>query len=587
MARENEVVMDSRFDRGADMVRRWADTMEDILGRRTREPFELRRQTEWGIGSRANRDGSITLSAQSASYASMVGDRLLNAHYPGQHPDPTDLDNQYIRHTIRRFGRVYGDMVQPRDPYLSEPLRVLDRALRENIDLPRMIRESRVELSFPQINTVGDKHPLYQAATSTLTSRLGERLGMGSEELDYLLRRTPAADRFEVLADALIERDTQQRHLPDGSARTLPEDHVAALKARLVQELDTSFARFEDQAFMGRNTRATGERLGDRAAANLVGHLDSARDHIASEQRGYAQVSSLVAAVQSELTTGEVDYWNGQLHEATLPSEMPGYAGPDRALTFDREKVIDVLATADLTAPPTPEVHAAVDAVASQAARLCNPSTPGDAAADPAAQAFEDQLRRDFIERQRGNLLAAVGYPDPPRDASSEHSQTATAQVTAALTKKAGQQLRLQPHQVAAELLTTPPDERFAKAAALSLGNQGKVVDRGQWDGATTALAGNIRTTFATAQEADRTGQTKLHAWSRATAGRALSQKLTRAIDKTRRPIDRAGSSADQALRAATTGQALAGSTRSATSSTGPAHLPEADRSERGVSGRG
>ncbi|MEV5964885.1 hypothetical protein AB0L70_24140 [Kribbella sp. NPDC051952] len=582
--------MDTRFDRGADMALGWADTMDDIMGRRRRsEPFELFRQTELGIGTRANPDGSMTLSAQSAGWATMAGERLLNARYAGQYPDPTLAETRQVRYTVARFGRVYGDMVLPRDRDLSAALKVLDRGLRDNIDLPRMIRESHLELEFAQINNLGDRHPLYQAATRTLTGTLGERMKMEPEELDYLLRRAEPAERFEVLADTLIERDPQQRRLPDGSARTLPPDHLAALKARLVQELDTSFARCEDHAFMGRNTRTVGNQLGAEAVTNLVRHLDEARDNIDSEQRGYAQVSSLVAAVQSELTAGETDYWNGQLHEATLPSEMLGYAGPDRALTFDREKVIDVLATADLTAPPTPEVHAAVDAVASQAAHLCNPSTPGSAAADPVAQAFEDQLRRDFVERQRGHLLAAVGYPDPPRDASSEHSQTATAQVTAALTKKAGQQLRLQPHQVAAELLTTPPDERFAKAAALSLGNQGKVVDRGQWDSATTALAGNIRTTFATAQEADRTGQAKLHAWSRATAGRALSQKLTRAIDKTRRPIDRVSSSADQALRAATTGQALAGSTRAkgVAASTGPAHLPEAGRSERDVSGRG
>lgn len=590
MARENEERMDSRFDRGADMARRWADTMHAIVGRvRPYEPVEFYRQTQEGIGTVANPDGSITFSAQSARWTSLVGERMLNAHYPGQHPEPTRNDTEYVRYTVSRFARVYGDTLLPRDPDLSVPLRVLDRGLRANIDVPRMIRDARLEQAFPQINNLGDQYPLYQGVLDTLTDRLSDRLEMTSDELGLLLRRTPPAERFEVLADTLIEGDRLQRRLPDGSARTLPADHVSALKARLVHELASTFMEGAEQAVWdGTDTRSAGNRLGARAAQNLFTELDRSSHDIVTGQRGYAQVSALMATVESRLSTGEADHWNGQLHAATLPSDMLGYAGPDRALTFDTERVIDVLADADPAEPPTPEVRAAVDAVASQAAGLCNPSTPGAAPAGAAAQAFDAQLRHDFVNHERADLYAAVGFTDPPRDAVPESGQTATAGVMAALTKKAGQQLHLDPHQITAELLTTPPDERFAKAAALSLGYQGKVVDHGQLGSATTELAGRIQTAFAAAQEADRTGRTKLHAWSRATAGRALSQQLTRSIDKARKPIERAGTTTDQAIRAATTGQALPGTrVNGAAASAQSAYQPDNARSGQGISGRG
>ena len=590
MARENEVRMDSRFDRGADMAGRWADTMHAIVGRaRPYEPVEFYRQTEEGIATVANPDGSITFSAQSARWTTLVGERMLNAHYEGQYPEPTRNDTEYIRYTVSRFARVFGDTLLPRDPDLAVPLRVLDRGLRENIDVPRIIRDARLEQAFPRINHLGERYPLYQGATETLTDRLSDRLEMTSDELGLLLRRTPPAERFEVLADTLIEGDRLQRRLPDGSARTLPADHVAALKARLVHELDSTFMEAVEQVVRdGADTRTAGNMLGARAAQNLFGELDASRDDIVTEQRGYAQVSALMATVESRLSTRGADHWNGQLHAATLPDDMLGYAGPDRALTFDQGRVIDVLVDADRAEPPTPEVRAAVDAVASQAAGLCNPGTPGAAPAGAAAQAFDAQLRQDFVNHERAGLYAAVGFTDRPREAVAESGRPATAGVMAALTKKAAQQLGMDPHQVTAELLATPPDERFAKAAALSLGYRGKVVDHGQLGSATTELAGRIQTAFAAAQEADRSGRTKLHAWSRATAGRALSQQLTRSIDKARRPIERAGTSTDEAMRAATAGQALAGTRANGAAAFGEsAYQPDSGRSGKGINGRG
>ena len=63
-----------------------------------------------------------------------------------------------------------------------------------------------------------EPYPVFQGATRELTTRLGRRLGMKPDELDTLLRRTDPAQRFDVLADRLIEHDPLQRRLPDGSA---------------------------------------------------------------------------------------------------------------------------------------------------------------------------------------------------------------------------------------------------------------------------------------------------------------------------------------------------------------------------------
>src|SRR5690242_11496737 len=102
MARENEVRMDDRVDRGAGMARRWAETLHAIVGR-PYEPVEFYRQTETGIGTIANPDGSITFSARSAGWTSLVGDRMLNAHYVGQYPEPTRDDTENVRYTVSRF----------------------------------------------------------------------------------------------------------------------------------------------------------------------------------------------------------------------------------------------------------------------------------------------------------------------------------------------------------------------------------------------------------------------------------------------------------------------------------------------------
>jgi hypothetical protein len=115
-------------------------------------------------------------------------------------------------------------------------------------------------------------------------------------------------------------------------------------------------------------------------------------------------------------------------------------------------------------------------------------------------------------------------------------------------------------------LLTAPSNERIETAAALTLGEPGTVVDRSSRAKATRTLAATIEATITKAAEADRTGQTKLHAWNRATAGERLSHQLTTAIEKAGRPVRQADMSGDAALlksvAAATSGQSRPGGDR-------------------------
>jgi hypothetical protein len=284
----------------------------------------------------------------------------------------------------------------------------------------------------------------------------------------------------------------------------------------------------------------------------------------------------------------KADYWNGALHTTDLPDGELGVAGTDRSLTFDQERVIDVLASADPAEPPSPELRDAVDVVATQATRLCNPVTPGTVPIDPAGQSFEDQLCKDFVGAQQDRLFTALGFSEDHLDSNAPNA-TATAQVVATLTEAAARTQGLEPHEVTARLLTTPSNERIEAAAALSLGEPGTLVDRDRWAEATKTLAGNIEATITKAADADRNGQTKLHAWNRATAGERLSHQLTTAIDKAGRPV--ASASGDEALlksvAAATSGQPRPGGDRTSGSDSAARRGHQPDNGKPGrITGR-
>ncbi|MGW7685507.1 hypothetical protein ACWGID_32495 [Kribbella sp. NPDC054772] len=600
-------VIDSRFDRAGNLAGDWARALDGILGERY-SGLPLYRWDDPSRATEASADGSITLNVRTADLMSHLGGNQYDAHYPSDivRPDP-----QAVRNAVIDFGNAYVDKVLPRDPTLDFAPEALDTGIRANlVSTERILDPQRMEQMAPGIGRLVDPepYPLFQGAASELTSRLGQRLGMKPDELDKLLRRTDPAQRFDVLADQLIEHDPLQRRLPDGSARKPPADHTAQLKTELAHEFRLAFDRCDVASLDdGRNTRETGQNLVAQGCANAFEQVGRFRDEIHTNQRGYAEVADLVAAVQSGLSQGratpslgrdagamalqlkvKTDYWSGELRESTAPpaAGVVGYAGTDRSLTFDRAKVIDVLATADRTAPPTPEVREAVGIVASHAAQLCNPEAPGSVPDNAADRAFDEQLRQDFVRQHEGELFAALGFSEPQLGGEPQHS--AVAEVTATLTQTAGQHAGLEPHEVTSRLLTTPPAERFDKAAALALAN----TDGLPTGTATRALADDLHGIVGTAAEADAKGAGKLHAWSLKTSGESLSGKTVASVDKARKPFSGKGAADDVTRRqfaAATSGQTplRPGQAVGQTSTDARTHQPDNGNSRNGLGGRG
>lgn len=596
--------IDGRFSRADQQAFDWAYQLTVALGHTRYDTFDLYARSDWDDNRNAVRpDGSIVLGARTAYWIGVSGHRMFDAHYLGQY-EPTREEAENVRLALDDFITVYLEKVDGPQPTTTPAVQAFDSGLRDAVVVPKVIDGSRIDGAFPEIRNVRGRQPYLETATRTLTERLGNHLGMKPGELEDMLVRTPPAQRFEALADAVVENDPLQRRLPDGSSRTPPADHVDRLKADLRNELDDIFQRCGEP---GRQLDQGAERFGRQAATSLLQHCAQARDAIETEQPGYQQVASLMSVVQTDLAFGRAsvgqgrdsdaqvlqlklntDYWNGALHSSGLPDGALGYAGTDRSLTFDQEKVIDVLANADPAQPPSPELRDAVDVVATQAARLCNPVTPGAVPNDPAGQAFEDQLCRDFVGQEQTRLFTALGFSAD----QAQPDSTATAQVMATLTEAAARRQGLEPHEITARLLTAPSNERIQRAAALSLGEPGMVVDRDRWAEVTETLAGNIEATVARAAEADRNGQTKLHAWNRATAGERLSHQLSSAIEKAGRPVRQADISGDEVLMrsvaAATSGQSRPGGDR--TSGSDPAarrgHQPDNGKSAQRFTGR-
>jgi hypothetical protein len=596
--------IDGRFSRGDLQAFEWADHLNAVLGHnRPHGGFDLYRRADWNDNrSRVRSDGSILLGARTAHWLETCGSRMFNAHYSGQY-QPTREEAVNVRQALDEFITVYLDKVQPPHPATTDGLQALDSGLRDVVVIPKVIEASLVDRAFPDITDLEGRQPFLQAATRTITERLGNHVGMQAGELEDLLVKTPPAQRFEALADVLVERDPLQRRLPDGSARTLPTDHVDRLKAALTRELGEVFERCADPDRQGAwSARKLGEDFGKRQTGRILGHCAEARDAIDTDQPGYRQVASLMSAVQADLRMGrapvsqgrdsqamtlqlklKTDYWNGALHSSDLPDGALGSAGTDRSLTFDQERVIDVLANADPTRQPSPELRDAVGVVATQAARLCNPVAPGTAPHSPAGRAFEDQLCQDFVGREQTRLLTSLGFSEVD---STPPDRTATAQVVATLTEAAARRQGLEPHELTARLLTAPSNERIERAAALALGEPGVAVERSTWAAATKTLAGNIETAITKAANADDNGQTKLHAWNRATAGERLSHQLSTAIEKAGRPVGQADISGDEALlksvAAATSGQPRPGGDRAGGADPAARRGPQPDHGKSG-----
>ncbi|MFF0265019.1 hypothetical protein [Kribbella sp. NPDC004536] len=600
------ILIQSQMDRAGNLAAEWAFRLDsEVLDHLSRDSFALFRWTDPERPSRASADGSITLQAATAAWMSSAGHAMYDAHIAGRETRP---DPRMVRAALADFTEAYLDARQK--PPLSDTdpaAAALDAGLRANLDLAPLLRSARVDGVCPGIDSLSipDRQPMLQGAVSTLTEALGRRLQMQDGELEGLLRRTAPAERFEFLADQLIQNDPSRRRLPDGSALTLPEDHVARLRAKVTQDFRDLFGECHLATYneIQRRSRRFGENLAKDGYAIAVRSNAGFRDEIQTDQPGYSQVSRLVWVVQHDLSQGQAplsagggsgaralqlafdtDYWNGDLKDSSLPAEaaVPGYAGADRSLTFDRTRVIDVLANADTTAAPTAEVRRAVRTVASQAAYLCNPE-PGSGLDDPVNRALDEQLRDDFARHEETRLLVSLGFRNP-RLSPEAQTPTVTSQVVATLAASTGRYFGMQPHEVTARLLTTPPGQRFEAAAALGLANAG-----GQPDSeAHRTLAAKLRTGVAAAVGADGNGRRKLHPWSRTTAGDALSRNLRATIDKARRPF-RAQATADdrtrQQLAAALSGQAVLTGSRAKAPGATEARPQQADTrsSERGT----
>ncbi|GAA1136539.1 hypothetical protein GCM10009630_39470 [Kribbella jejuensis] len=561
----------------------WVHRLDNALGRRHRHgALALYRWDDDQRPSEPHPDGSLTLSRQTATWMRTVGDRLYNATYDGQFPPPTRADIRAVRAALADFGDTYLDSVQPVDRTSGPAAHALDVGVRANtVDISGILAGSRgITDIYPAIDrfTGPDRYPLLQGAAAALTEQVSRRTGMRPGEVDALLRQTAAGQRFEAVAEYLVARDPQQRRLPDGSPRLLPDDHVDRLRTAVAHELEETFRGLSERD--PQSSRGDGQRAVEQGMRNVAMRMAEFRDTIHTDQRGYAQVASVVAAVQSELATSpattaagrdsgaltlqlkpRTDYWSGELRET---SEVLGAAGVDRSLTFDRDRVIAVLAAVDPWQPPSPTLRAAVRAVGVESARLCNPE--GVVPTDAVGQALEDELARDFAERQEPRLLGALGFD--PQQLADESSPSATAQVVATLAAEAGRHIGLEADDVKAQLLTTPPKQRLEKAVALSLA--GSTPTREQRD----RLTADLRAALTSAMEADHDGKTKLHTWRRSTAGESLAGKVTSAIHHARKGAP--SNNLQRLAAAATTGQPPPGTRRptTPTSTPAPAHHP-------------
>ncbi|MDX2968359.1 hypothetical protein [Kribbella solani] len=587
---EKRVRIDGRKDSSVQLAYDWMHRLDHALGLPAGDVPVLYRWTDSGPGSVVNDDRSITLRARTAQTMAVVAAAHYNSpgHDPGEtsrNPLPVNTadDLQDLRAAVADFGDTYLELVQPADTTLGRAARALDVGVRANtVDITSILTgmhnlaENYLEAGGIESQTGPDRHPLLQGAAAELTERVSRRVGMRPGEVNRLLRTVPPAGRFKALATLVVEGDIRQRRLPDGTPRHLPRDHTDRLKDIVAADLEAAFdelGRLDPQ-----NRRDRGERMVEGAMQNVAGFL---REPVRTEQPAYQQVTSLMSAVQSELSQTRApgigvatlhlkfntDYWSGELHGSA--GEGAGAAGSDRSLTFDQNQVIDMLEAADTSTPPSAEVRSAVHTVGVQAARLCNPEEPGRTELDSVGQALDDQLTNDFATRQEPQLLAALGYgPEQLAGVGNPEAPTTTAQVVAAVTANAGRGLGLEPHEAATHLLTTAPNERLDRAVAMSLDGVESAVGREVREQVTRTLNADLRSVLDSAVDADQGGKSRMRFWPRSTGGEELGQKVDAAVEKARKALAGPVANKDDLQRtilAATAGQAPPGGSRPGT----------------------
>jgi hypothetical protein len=448
---------------------------------------------DWTADGVAHDDGSMTLSSGAYHSLEQAHDAMYLARLSSD-PDPTPESTRQVRDAVGVFVRNYVELYH--EPAPDDPVaKALDTGLGANTTaayLPRAMADIRLDAAYPGILdlTNEDPHPRLQAAAETLCERVGAAAKIDPVDLRDRLLATPPAERWNELADVLIEERLGAR-LDRGYAfagRVLPED-AARIHALLVKDLRNGF---QAVASSTDDSRSRGQGLAAEAVQRATGHLETFANSgpkpvelpPQGKEPAYAEVSAIVQRVQRDLTMGrtgdnlawvltpgqEIKGWNGELEMAKGLRDL-GEVRSDGSLAFD-PRVLTVLEEAHTSPRPLDpelraEVYQAVVVVSREAARHCSPRDP-ESANDPAARAMEDGLVKRYAEWQADRHMVDSGYGEPEAGIDRLAPEDRAVGV---LTQSIGQIARMSEQQVVSELLTTRRSDRFAKAVALGLGD--------------------------------------------------------------------------------------------------------------------
>lgn len=565
--------------------RRWTGTVYVDRNPRLDETFD----------GEVNEDGSMTLSG--GAYYTLEHANAAMYDRPFTDPRAATGASRRLRSTVGAFVRNYLELSH--EPVRDDvAFQALDTGLCANITaahLPKVMEDVRLETAYPDILDLPneDPHPRLQAAAAALCERVGEAAGIAPDDLRDQLQATPPAERWGLLSDALIEQRLGARlDRGWGFASGVRPEQAAAVKALLVDDLRDGFeavaASTEDSRSNGQVLAAAAVR---RATVRLEAFANSGPAPVEPQPHGpepaYDQVSAIVDSVQRDLAMGrtgdnlawvltpghQVNGWNGDL-EATNEVRDLGEARPDGTLAFDARRVLAPLAEARTSPRPLDpklqaDVRQAVAVVTREAARLCSPSDPGSQN-DPAAQAMEDALVRQYAKWQTDRLMTDFGYGEP--DAES-NLMAPSDRAVSVLTQSIGQIAQMRQQEVVSQLLTTRRSDRFAKAVALGLGNDAPHRDTAAQREVDTVLVPSVQAAFA--QVARSEGRLAFLTGNRGERGETLGKQAAAQIAQAKQhyaSLPKGGPGADlqdKSQAAAMTGQVAPGSpaASSATSS--------------------
>jgi hypothetical protein len=608
------------MDRGEPLNRRervWRliDTLHDALrrtlprrGRWTGEVYVDRDpgldQTVDGV---VHDDGSMTLSGGAYDTLELAHDAMDRARFAPD-PLPTRDATRRLRNAVRVLVRNYVELGREPAP-LDVASRALDTGLRANTTaahLPKVMEDAGLHAAYPDILELPDEdqHPVLQAAAETLCEQVGEAAGIEPDDLRDQLQATRPAERWDVLSDVLMKERLGAR-LDRGwgfASRVLPEE-AASLKALLVRDLKDGFeavaASTEDSRSNGQDLTAVAVR---RATQRLEAFANSGPKPVEPPPHGpepaYDQVSAIVDSVQRDLAIGrtddnlawvltpehQVNRWNGLVEATNEGVRDLGEARPDGILAVDARRVLAPLAEAHTAPRPLDpklraDVHQAVAVVTREAARLCSPSDP-ESQHDPAAQAMEDALVRQYATWQTDRLMTDFGYGEPEAE---NNPMAPEDRAVAVLTQSIGQIAGMRQQEVVAQLLTTRRSDRFAKAVALGLGNDAPRHDMTAQREVDVILVPKVQAAFA--QLARPEGMLGRLTGNRGERGEIVGKQAAAQIAEAKRyyaSLPKGGGGAnlqDRSQAAAMTGQPAPGSKAAATATSS---RPASNKDDRG-----